>query len=84
MRTVPQTATARKPRFESLEEMTAWQAALDYANDMARHTPPAPLAAHYADATGRTLLGHRETADAQHADDEAAGGLVWLAMNRGR
>jgi hypothetical protein len=31
---------------------------------------------------GDTLLGHRTTADAQYAADEAAGGLVMLALGR--
>ena len=81
MTTIARGTTTRK--FESLEEMAAWQAALDYANDRQRHVP-APATAHYADATGTVLLGTKAVADAQHADDEAAGGLVWLACNRGR
>ncbi len=80
MRTVTQTTTTRK--FETLEEMAEWQAHLDYANDMHRHTPPAPATTHYADATGRVLLGQRDLADAQRAIENAAGGLVAYMMSR--
>jgi hypothetical protein len=61
------------------------QAAADHAADQRRFAPvTAPPTTHYADATGRVLLGERTIADAQYAADEAAGGLVALLMHRGR
>ena len=38
------------------------------------------LAPHYLDATGTVALGHKATADAQRQADDAAGGLVALAL----
>jgi hypothetical protein len=43
-----------------------------------------PVTTHYADTTGRVLLGARQLADAQYATDEAQGGLVAMACGYGR
>jgi hypothetical protein len=60
-------------------------AAADYIADQRRYAPvTASATTHYADATGRVLLGERTIADAQRVADEAAGGLVALLLNRGR
>ena len=61
------------------------QAAQSFIDDQRRYAPvTAPVTKHYADETGRVLLGQRSIADAQYAADEAHGGLVAIMMNRGR
>ena len=56
------------------------QARADYRADRQRHTPPPTK--HYADATGRVLLGARALADAQRALEDEAGGLVAYLFRR--
>ena len=79
---------ARTKVAQSVESYESWmeqEARASYAADQRRFAPvTAPTTKHYADETGRVLLGQRSIADAQYAADEAAGGLVALLMNRGR
>jgi chorismate mutase len=61
------------------------QARESYISDQRRYVPaPAPTTKHYADETGRVLLGQRTIADAQRQVEDDAGGLVAYMMNRGR
>lgn len=72
-------------RFESYESWMEAQVTQSIIDDQRRYAPvTAPVTKHYADETGRVLLGERSIADAQYAADEAQGGLVALLMNRGR
>jgi hypothetical protein len=72
----PITATAPAPAWDALH--AAWEAHMLKAGAQ-------PTTKHYtAPDYPRVLLGQRSIADAQRQADEASGGLVWLAMNRGR
>ena len=77
MNTVARTATNYQDWMEA-------QAAQSFIDDQVRYAPvAAPTTKHYADETGRVLLGQKDISDAQYAADEAAGGLVALMMRRG-
>jgi len=53
-----------------------------YCSGRCRHLDDAMTLPHYADETGRVLLGLRSLADQQRATDDAAGGLIALACGR--
>ena len=71
------------PQFDSYEQWMESECRTSYADDQRRYAPQAaPVTKHYADDTGRVLLGQRSIADAQRQQEEAAGGLVAYLMAR--